>query len=91
VASYVDLDGVQTWYDETDAGDPLVLLHPGGGGVDSRAFGPNIGALAPHFRTFTSASATAGSPRLRSRYAGPTSSIGWCSSRAYAATRSQPG
>jgi pimeloyl-ACP methyl ester carboxylesterase len=53
MASYVDLDGVQTWYDQTGAGEPLVLLHPGGGGVDSRAFGPNIEALAGNFCTFT--------------------------------------
>ena len=53
MATYVDLDGVRTWYDETGAGEPLVLLHPGGGGVDSRAFGPNLDALAGRFRTFT--------------------------------------
>ena len=53
MASYVDLDGVRTWYDETGAGEPLVLLHPGGAGVDSRAFAPNLGALASRFRTFT--------------------------------------
>jgi pimeloyl-ACP methyl ester carboxylesterase len=53
MATYGDLDGVRTWYDETGAGEPLVLLHPGGGGVDSRAFAPNLEALAKHFRTFT--------------------------------------
>jgi pimeloyl-ACP methyl ester carboxylesterase len=53
MATYVDLDGVRTWYDETGVGEPLVLLHPGGGGVDSRAFAPNLGALAERFRTFT--------------------------------------
>jgi hypothetical protein len=47
MATYVNLDGVRTWYDETGTGDPLVLLHPGGGGVDSRAFGPNLAALTP--------------------------------------------
>lgn len=51
VDTYVDLNGVRTWYDERGAGDPLVLLHPGL--VDSRAFGPNLGALAAQFRTFT--------------------------------------
>jgi pimeloyl-ACP methyl ester carboxylesterase len=50
---YVDLDGVRTWYDETGEGEPLVLLHPGGGGVDSRALAPNLDALADRFRTFT--------------------------------------
>jgi pimeloyl-ACP methyl ester carboxylesterase len=53
MASYIDLDGVRTWYDEHGDGDPLVLLHPGGGGVDSRAFAPNLDALAARFRTFT--------------------------------------
>lgn len=53
MASYIDLDGVRTWYDEHGAGAPLVLLHPGGGGVDSRAFAPNPDALAALFHTFT--------------------------------------
>jgi pimeloyl-ACP methyl ester carboxylesterase len=52
MGTYVDLDGVRTWYDETGAGEPLVLLHPGGGGVDSRALAPNRDALAERFRTF---------------------------------------
>jgi pimeloyl-ACP methyl ester carboxylesterase len=51
MAGYVDLDGVNTWYDEHGAGEPLVLLHPGG--VDSRAFAPNLDALAARFRVFT--------------------------------------
>lgn len=51
MATYVDLDGVSTWYDEHGTGDPLVLLHPAL--VDSRAFAPNLPALAAHFRTFT--------------------------------------
>lgn len=49
--TYVDLDGVRTWYDEKGTGDPVVLLHPGG--ADSRAFGPNRDAMAVRFRTFT--------------------------------------
>ncbi|WP_309672278.1 alpha/beta hydrolase [Gemmatimonas sp.] len=49
--TYVDLDGVRTWYDEKGTGDPVVLLHPGG--ADSRAFGPNLEAFAARFRTFT--------------------------------------
>ena len=53
IATYVDLDGVRTWYEERGAGEPLVLLHPGGAGVDSRAFQPNIDAMAERFRTFT--------------------------------------
>ena len=51
MATYVDLDGLRTWYDERGDGDPLVLLHPGL--VDSRAFAPNLDALAARFRTFT--------------------------------------
>jgi pimeloyl-ACP methyl ester carboxylesterase len=46
MANYVELNGIRTWYDEQGTGEPLVLLHPGGVGVDSRAFGPNLGALA---------------------------------------------
>ena len=53
MADYVLLDGVRTWYDEDGEGDPLVLLHPGGAGVDARAFRPNIAPLAATFRVFT--------------------------------------
>jgi pimeloyl-ACP methyl ester carboxylesterase len=53
MAAFVDLAGVHTWYDEVGSGDPLVLLHPGGAGVDSRAFGPNLDGLALEFRVFT--------------------------------------
>jgi pimeloyl-ACP methyl ester carboxylesterase len=53
VATYVDLDGLRTWYDEQGSGEPLVLLHPGGAGVDSRAFGPNLEVLSGRFRTFS--------------------------------------
>ena len=53
MAHYVSLAGVRTWYDEHGDGDPLVLLHPGGGGVDSRAFGPNVGPLAARFHLYT--------------------------------------
>jgi pimeloyl-ACP methyl ester carboxylesterase len=51
MATYVELDGLRTWYDEHGTGEPLVLLHPGL--VDSRAFAPNLEALAAHFHTFT--------------------------------------
>lgn len=51
MATYVELNGVRTWFDEHGAGKPLVLLHPGL--VDSRAFGPNLDTLAARFRTFT--------------------------------------
>ncbi|MGH8903001.1 MAG: alpha/beta fold hydrolase [Egibacteraceae bacterium] len=51
MATYVELEGVRTWYEEHGTGDPLVLLHPGL--VDSRAFAPNLDRLAERFRTFT--------------------------------------
>jgi pimeloyl-ACP methyl ester carboxylesterase len=47
---YVDLDGIRSWYDERGAGDPLVFLH--GGGVDSRFYEKNAGALAEHFHVY---------------------------------------
>jgi pimeloyl-ACP methyl ester carboxylesterase len=50
MSAYVDLPGVRMWYDKQGAGDPLVMLHPGG--VDSRAFGPNVDALTPHFTVY---------------------------------------
>jgi pimeloyl-ACP methyl ester carboxylesterase len=53
MAGYVQLDGLRTWYEEHGDGEPLVLLHPGGAGIDSRAWQPNLGALAGHFRVYT--------------------------------------
>jgi pimeloyl-ACP methyl ester carboxylesterase len=53
MANTVMLGDVDTWYDEAGSGDPLVLLHPGGAGVDARAFGPTLGPLAAHFRAYT--------------------------------------
>src|SRR3954451_22369387 len=50
MGTYLDLDGVRTWYDERGDGDPLVLLH--GGLTDSRDFTGNLDALAGHFRVF---------------------------------------
>lgn len=47
---YVELHGVRMWYDKQGAGEPLVMLHPGG--VDSRAFGPNLDALTAHFTVY---------------------------------------
>jgi pimeloyl-ACP methyl ester carboxylesterase len=49
-AKYADLNGLRMWYDEHGEGEPLVMLHPGG--VDSRAFGPNLQALALRFHVF---------------------------------------
>jgi pimeloyl-ACP methyl ester carboxylesterase len=48
-----DLDSAQMWYDQRGAGDPCVLLHPGGAGVDSRALTPNSEALAEMFTVYT--------------------------------------
>ena len=53
MADYVLLGDVRTWYEVHGDGDPLVLLHPGGAGVSARAFGPNVGPLAAHFRVYT--------------------------------------
>lgn len=41
------------WYDLRGSGDPLVMLHPGGPGVDSRTLIPNVTGLAPLFRVYT--------------------------------------
>src|SRR6516162_7049058 len=47
-----ELSNVQMWYDERGLGDPLVALHPGGAGVDSRALTPQLEVLAEHFRVY---------------------------------------
>jgi pimeloyl-ACP methyl ester carboxylesterase len=47
------VSGNGLWYDEHGVGDPLVLLHPGGAGVDSRALGPQATAFAERFRVYT--------------------------------------
>jgi pimeloyl-ACP methyl ester carboxylesterase len=52
MADYVMLGDVNTWYDEAGEGNPLVLLHPGGAGVDARALRPNFGPLAQRFRVY---------------------------------------
>lgn len=49
--SIVDVNGVRTWYHDQGAGEPLVLLHPGG--TDSRAFEPMLDAFAAKFHVFT--------------------------------------
>ena len=48
-----ELPAVAMWYDERGQGDPCVLLHPGGAGVDSRALGPTLPALAEVFHVYT--------------------------------------
>jgi len=47
-----ELANLQMWYDTRGQGDPLVALHPGGAGVDSRALAPNVQALAQHFQVY---------------------------------------
>ncbi|HEX2773996.1 MAG TPA: alpha/beta hydrolase [Micromonosporaceae bacterium] len=51
MARYVELPGVQTWYDEHGDGEPLLLLH--GGVVDARFFDKNLAPLADRFHVFT--------------------------------------
>ena len=51
MGSYLDMDGLNTWYDTFGTGEPLVLLHPGG--VDSRALGPNLEDFAARFHVYT--------------------------------------
>ncbi|MGH8983269.1 MAG: alpha/beta fold hydrolase [Acidimicrobiia bacterium] len=51
MATYVELEGLRTWYDDHGEGEPLVLLHPSP--VDARAFAPNLDALAARFHVFT--------------------------------------
>ena len=41
------------WYGEHGVGESLVLLHPGGAGVDSRALDPIAGRLSKTFHIFT--------------------------------------
>jgi pimeloyl-ACP methyl ester carboxylesterase len=48
-----ELPSVRMWYDERGHGEPCVMLHPGGAGVDSRALDPTVDALAPVFRVYT--------------------------------------
>lgn len=46
------LTAAKMWYRQLGQGDPCVLLHPGGAGVDARALGPVPDAVAQHFHTF---------------------------------------
>jgi pimeloyl-ACP methyl ester carboxylesterase len=48
-----EIAGLSMWYDERGHGDPCVLLHPGGAGVDSRALAPNVDGLARTFHVYT--------------------------------------
>ena len=58
MAAYIDLDGVRTWYDELGEGEPVVLLHPGGAGVDARAWGPNLDAIDTRIKSRLNAAMT---------------------------------
>ena len=49
----VGLPSVSMWYGERGEGDPCVLLHPGGAGVDSRALTPTVEALCQRFHVYT--------------------------------------
>lgn len=53
MAGYLHTDELRTWYGEHGQGAPVVLLHPGGAGVDSRAWRPNLSALSDRFRVYT--------------------------------------
>lgn len=48
-----ELPGVSMWYDAHGQGDPCVLLHPGGAGIDSRALDPTLAGLAQALRCYT--------------------------------------
>ncbi|MBO0819108.1 MAG: alpha/beta hydrolase, partial [Actinobacteria bacterium] len=48
-----ELGAVSMWYEERGQGDPLVLLHPGGAGVDARALAPTLEALSGSFHAYT--------------------------------------
>lgn len=51
MGDYVELGPVRMWYEKLGAGEPLMLLHPGG--ADARAYGPNIDALTARFTVYT--------------------------------------
>lgn len=51
MGAYVDIDGVQTWYQDQGAGGPVVLLH--GGLVDGRDFDNNLAGLHANHRVLT--------------------------------------
>lgn len=52
MANYTNPSGIKFWYEEHGEGDSLLLLHPGGAGVDSRAFGANLKNFVKKFRVF---------------------------------------
>ncbi len=48
MGAYVDIGGINTWFDETGSGEPLVLLH--GGLCTNETWAAQIPAFAEHFR-----------------------------------------
>lgn len=52
MGKYVELNGIRTWYDDHGKGEPLVMFHPGGVGVDSSVFEPNLDSLTSRFHVF---------------------------------------
>jgi pimeloyl-ACP methyl ester carboxylesterase len=50
MSPYVQLAGIDSYFEQDGAGDPLVLLHPGL--ADSRAFEEYVPALAERFRVY---------------------------------------
>jgi pimeloyl-ACP methyl ester carboxylesterase len=51
--SVAELPSISMWYELRGQGDPCVLLHPGGAGVDARALAPTLDGLAGSFRCYT--------------------------------------
>jgi pimeloyl-ACP methyl ester carboxylesterase len=49
----VELPAVRTWFEERGDGEPCVLLHPGGAGVDARALTATTDALSQVFHAYT--------------------------------------
>ena len=49
----IELPSVAMWYGDEGQGDPCVLLHPGGAGVDSRALTPTVESLCQLFHVYT--------------------------------------
>ena len=48
MGDYIDIGGINTWYDEQGTGDPLVLLH--GGLCTNETWGAQLPVFAERFR-----------------------------------------
>jgi pimeloyl-ACP methyl ester carboxylesterase len=66
----VDINGVNTWYDERGVGDTIVLLH--GGLTDSRDFAGNLDTLAGRFGAFSPSVEATGTPPMWTDRSPPT-------------------